>query len=46
MAGEETGGEERGGEETSRDLEFWDESEATRGGLLVIGSKILAVVLN
>jgi hypothetical protein len=46
MAGEETDGEERGGEETGRDLEFWDESEATWGRLLVIGSKILAVVLN
>jgi hypothetical protein len=33
-------------EETGGDLEFWDESETTRGGLLFIGSKISATVLN
>jgi hypothetical protein len=46
MLAEETGAVESGGEETGGDLEFWDESETTRGGLLFIGSKISATVLN
>jgi hypothetical protein len=46
MAVEETNEVESSGEETSEDLEFWDESEMTQGGLLFIGSKISTVVLN
>jgi hypothetical protein len=42
----ESGGVETSGEETSEDLEFWDESEMIRSGLLFIGSKILAVIFN
>jgi hypothetical protein len=41
---EETDGVES--EETGGDLEFYDESETTRGGLLFIGSKISAAILN
>jgi hypothetical protein len=33
-------------EETDGDLEFWDENKMTQGGLLFIGSKISANVLN
>jgi hypothetical protein len=43
---EETDRVESSAEETSRDIEFWDESEMTRGGLLFIGSKISTTVLN
>jgi hypothetical protein len=46
MAGEESDGVESGGEETGGDLEFWDESKMTQGGLLFIGSKISATILN
>jgi hypothetical protein len=37
---------ESGGEETDGDIEFWDESEMTRGVLLFIGLKISEAVLN
>jgi hypothetical protein len=43
---EETDRVESSAEETSGDIEFWDENEMTRGGLLFIGSKISTMVLN
>jgi hypothetical protein len=46
MAAEEIDRVESDVVETGRDLEFWDESETTLGGLLFIGLKILAVVLD
>jgi hypothetical protein len=46
MVEDETDGVESGVEETGGDLEFWDESETTHGGLLFIVSKISAVFLN
>jgi hypothetical protein len=52
-AAEETGSrsvDDGEGDRRSRERwglrEFWDESKTTRGGLLFIGSKISATVLN
>jgi hypothetical protein len=46
----DNGGDQKSRERKSREQrelrEFWNESERTRGGLLFIGSKISAIVLN